>query len=367
MVYTRRSRSTKVAKAIASRYQRVKVRAVPLSRLVEFLTGTPDPMDKRGRDQLIGRREWESYDTRKRNRAVGFVERTSLVARHSLKPPLCFSRTPKNELFDADHAKAIKSPKLMLRAKDAPITVLVPKYMLPVSSLIGMVPRLKTTPTEDLAVMLNSRLFNFYWRYFYPRQAGKPTVSPVERLTEFNVPMLTKTNGAAFRKVRDKILKLGRENASLLGRVDQVQKIADEAGIQVIPIGETEGMIREINVPRPLGSVASVKRRGPVVIFRRGSTIVTTTEEAATYLEFWLQQRFDQLDGMTREDLEEYIRMPMSTAHVVEVLQRQALIESQIETNQKQIDELQAEADDHLYDLYALDDNERAYLISAFP
>lgn len=367
MVYTRRSRSTKVAKAVASRYQRVKVRTVPLSRLVEFLTGTPDPMDKRGRDQLIGRCEWESYDTRKRNRAVGFVERKSLVAQHSLKPPLCFSRTPKNELFDADHAKALKSPKLMLRAKDAPITVLAPKYMLPVSSLIGMVPRLKTTPTEDLAVILNSRLFNFYWRYFYPRQGGKPGVPPVERLTEFMVPMLTKANGAAFRKARDKILKLGRENATLLGSVDQVQRIADEAGIQVIPIGETEGMIREINVPRPLGSVASVKRRGPVVIFSRGSTIVTTTEEAATYLEFWLQQRFDQLDGMTREDLEEYIRMPMSTAFVVEVLQRQARIESQIETTQKQIDELQAEADDHLYDLYALADSERAYLISAFP
>ena len=71
MVYTRRSRNTKVAKAVASRYGRVKARTMPLSRLVDFLAGTPDPMDKRGWDELIGRVEWESYDTRKRNRAVG--------------------------------------------------------------------------------------------------------------------------------------------------------------------------------------------------------------------------------------------------------------------------------------------------------
>ncbi|MCK5439680.1 MAG: hypothetical protein KAI97_07035 [Gemmatimonadetes bacterium] len=367
MVYTRRSRNTKVAKAVASRYGRVKARTMPLARLVDFLAGIPDPMDKRGRDQLIGRVEWESYDTRKRNRAVGFVERDSLVAPHSLKPPLYFSRTPKNELFDARHEKAIKSSKLMLRYKDAPTTVLAPKYTLPVSPVVGMVPRLKTTPTEDLAVMLNSRLFNFYWRYFYPGQAGKPAIPAEERLAQFMVPMLTKKTGAPFHKVRDKILKLGRENANLLGTVDQVQKIADRARIQAIPIGETEGMIREINVPRPLGSVASVKRRGPVVVFQRGSTIVTTTEEAATYLEFWLAQRFDQLDGMTREQLEEYIRMPVSTAHVVEVLQHRAKIEAEIDATQRQIRELQTEADDHLNDLYALDENERAYLVSAFP
>jgi hypothetical protein len=104
-----------------------------------------------------------------------------------------------------------------------------------------------------------------------------------------------------------------------------------------------------------------------VVIFRRGSTIVTTTEEAATYLEFWLQQRFDQLKGMGREDLENYIRMPVSTAHVVVILQRRARLESEIAEVQSRIDALQREAEDHLYAAYAFEEAERDLLRAAVP
>jgi hypothetical protein len=98
------------------------------------------------------------------------------------------------------------------------------------------------------------------------------------------------------------------------------------------------------------------------VIFRRGSTIVTTTEEAATYLELWLQDRFDQLRGMSKEELEEFIKMPRSTAHVVVVLQHRARVETQIEKTQARIDELQREAENRLYDLYHLGEAEREYL-----
>ena len=38
----------------------------------------------------------------------------------------------------------------------------------------------------------------------------------------------------------------------------------------LVPLAWTEGIIREINVPRALAEVADVMRRGPVVIRPRG-------------------------------------------------------------------------------------------------
>lgn len=358
-------RVTQVAKAIASRYRRVSLRTEPLERLVDFLPGTPDPLEKGDRDLLIGRREWESYDTRKRHRAVGFLRRSFLVTRHGLRPPRYYSRTAKSDLFDKSHLGAIKRPKVVFRYKDFPMAALASKYELPVTPLLGMAPRIKATPTEDLPVILNSRLFHFYWDYFFPRKAGQVPAPAVDRLSRFRVPMLNKKVAGPFRKVRDEILELAAGNADRLASMDQVEELAESAGVPLIPLGLTEEIIREINVPRPLGEVADVKRRGPVVIFRRGSTIVTTTEEAATYLEMWLQERFDQLRGMDREDLEQYIRMPVSTAHVVVVLQRRARIEAEFDRTQSRIDELQGEAESRLYDLYGLNESERVWLRSA--
>lgn len=366
MTTSRRSRTKKAASKVASCYKKAPFRTIELGRLVNFTPGTVDPMDRRLREQLIGRAEWESYDTRRRNRAVGFVTREDVTLRHCLRPPVLFSRTPKNEAFEPAHTKAVAGPQVLFRFKEIPIATLAPKHTLGTGPLVAMTPRLKTTPTEDLPVFLNSRMFFFYWRHYYPRRAGHPVMPPEERLEAFQVPMLTKRNGFEIRKLRDRIQKLGRENGDRMTRMDQVQKLADEAGIVTIPIGQTEGIIREINVPKPLTDAADVKRRGPVVIFRRGSTIVTTTEEAATYLEYWLKQRFDQMVGMTREDIEEYIRMPVSTADVVVVLQRRAQIESEIEACQSQISDLQDEVDEHLFDMYALGDDERAYLRSGF-
>ena len=155
------------------------------------------------------------------------------------------------------------------------------------------------------------------------------------------------------------------EQRERLAAMDEVHRIAQEAKVPLVPLARTEGIIREINVPRALAEVADVKRRGPVVIFRRGSTIVTTTEEAATYLELWLKERFNELHGMTKEELEMFIQLPVTTAHVVVVLQHRARIEAEIERAQGKIEELQAQAESHLYDLYEMTDAEREFLRAA--
>lgn len=361
-----KSRNSKLVKAIARRYERPSLRVDRLEHLVDIMPGVSDPLDNPGRDTLLGRLEWESFDTRRRNRAVGFLPRDFLVGRHLLKPPIVFTPSPRSAFVEDDQAEAIGRPKVVFRYRDVPVAALVGKSDVPIKPLLGLVPRLKATPTEDLPIVLNSRLFHFYWQRYFPRRAGQPATPAADRLAGFRVPILTLKAGSEFRKARDQILALARGNSDRLNAMDQVDRIADEAGVQLVPLGQTEGIIREINVPRPLGEVADVRRRGPVVIFRRGSTIVTTTEEAATYLEFWLQQRFDQLKGMGREDLENYIRMPVSTAHVVVILQRRARLENEIATVQDRIDALQQEAEDHLYTAYGFEGAERDHLRAAF-
>ena len=351
-------------RAILYRYRRIDLRTCRLDRLVQFLPGLADPTEAGDRDQVIARDTWESFDTRHRNMAVGFLRRSFLVGRHLLRPPRVFSRSLKNSLFDKNHLRAVKAPKLVFRCKDLPMAAMAPRNTLPMTPLTAMVARIKTAPIEDLAVMVNSRLFHFHWQREAPRQGGPGTVP--ERAGGFLVPIITKKVGHAFHELRDEILRLAGENGERLLAMEQVHKIAVNARVPIAPLRETQGIIREINVPRPLGEVGEVKRRGPVVIFRRGSTIVTTTEEAAMYLELWLQDRFDQLTGMSRDQLDDFIQMPLSTAHVVVVLQHRARIELQLEKTQTRIEERQREAEGRLYDLYRLGDAEREYLRANF-
>jgi hypothetical protein len=355
------------ARSLANRYEGIDLRTERLDRLCDLLPGTPDPLEAASREELIARSEWASLDTRRRNRAVGFLRRSYLLARHMLRPPATYLRSPTEEPFSKNHVKAIKLPKVPFRYKDVPMAALAPKGTLPVAPLLALVPRLKSTPTEDLPVILNSRLFHFYWQHYYPKKSGAPAVPAEERLAAFDVPMLTQKTGAAFREARDRLLELAHQNSERLAAMDEVHRIAQEARVPLVPLVRTEGIIREINVPRALAEVADVKRRGPVVIFRRGSTIVTTTEEAATYLELWLKQRFNELRGMTKEELEMFIQLPVTTAHVVVVLQHRARIEAEIERAQSKIEELQAEAESHLYDLYGMTDAEREYLRVSSP
>lgn len=351
---------------IARRYEKLDMRTERLDRLCDFLEGTPDPLEADDREDLVSREEWESLDARKRGRAVGFLRRSSLLDRHQIHPPVTYARSDETEVLDRTHRKALSGPKLVFRFKDGPVAALAGDRDIAVAPLLSLVPRMKTTPTEDLPVVLNSALFHFVYRHYHGATKGSDATPARERLVGFRVPMLTKRTGGPFREARDEILELAEKNAGRLARMDQVQQIAEGAGVRLVPLRKSEGIIREINVPRPLGEVADVKRRGPVVIFRRGSTIVTTTEEAATYLELWLKQRFDKLRGMTKEQLEEFIQMPARTSHVVVVLQHRAQIESDIGDSQDRIDELQDEAEDALYHFYGMTEEEREFLRSNF-
>ncbi len=350
------------ARAIAARYEKVDIRTEPLSRLCDLLPGTPDPLEEADRENLIGREEWESLDTRRRNQTVGFLRRDHLRSRHQVQPPRLFLRGLRDPFLDKAHAKVVKDPKIVFRYRDAPMAALTGRNTLSVEPLLALVPRLKSTPTADLPVILNSRLFHFYYVHYHGKPTGKDALPAEARLEGFEVPMLTKKTGGPFREARDEIFDLARRNSERLAAMDHVQRLAEEGRIPLVPLARTEGIIREINVPRALGEVADVKRRGPVVIFRRGSTIVTTTEEAATYLELWLQQRFDRLRGMNKDQLEEYIKLPATTAHVVMTLQRRTKIENEVEKAQTKIDDLQRQAEDHLYDLYGLTEAEREFL-----
>lgn len=361
------SKSKKITdEKIAARYEQMEERTERLDRLCDFLDGTPDPLEAADREDLVSREEWESLEDRERKKAVGFIRGSSVLDRHQLHPATTYARTDRTPVLDRTHRKALKTPKIYFRFKDGPFAALGGERTIGVAPLVTLVPRMKTTPTEDLPVMLNTRLFDLVYRHYHGPWKGEDVTPVQDRLEGFEIPMLTKRTGGAFREARDEILKLAEKNSDRLARMDQVHQIAEEGGVRLVPLRRSEGIIREINVPKPLGEVADVKRRGPVVIFRRGSTIVTTTEEAATYLALWLKQRFDKLRGMAREELEEYIKIPALTSHVVVVLQLRAQIEAEIDETQDRIDELQDEAEDALYDLYGLTEAEREYLRSEY-
>lgn len=352
----------KAGKSLPGKLARVDLRTEPLGRLVDFLPGAPDPLEKANRESLVSRETWEELPEEDRDRTTGFMTRHSDMERHLVHPPIIFHTSDEPEYLDRSYRKAIGEPTIVFRYKDHPRTALTPEGWLPVKPLLGLVPRLKTTPTEDLPVILNSRLFHFAWLQEHGTEGNAKPENWIPRLEEMQIPMLTKRVGGPFREVRDEILSLVAENAERLAEMDRIKKIAEDGGIRLVPLDRTEGIIREINVPNPLAGVAEVRRRGPVVIFRKGSTIVTTTEEAATYLDLWLHERFDKLRGMLRDQIEEYVVMPQTTAQVVMTLQLRARIEDELDEVYDRIEELQDEAEERLADIYELSEEEREYL-----
>ena len=177
-----RSRNSKLIKSIARRYERPSLRVDRLQHLVDIVVGVTDPLDNSGRDVLLGRREWESYDTRRRNRAVGFLPRDYLAGRHMLRPPIVFAPSPRTAFVEDGQGDMIGAPKVVFRYRDVPMAALAAKNEVPIKPLLGLVPRLKATPTEDLAIILNSRLFHFYWQRYFPRRAGQPATPAADRL-----------------------------------------------------------------------------------------------------------------------------------------------------------------------------------------
>jgi len=359
-----RTREPKAVKtSILRKIGGLDLRTERLDRLVDLLPGASDPLQAADREPLVSRETWEALGERERNRSIGFLARAASMERHRVDPPLIYHVGEEPPGFlDRAHVKAANAPLIVFRYRDHPRAALVPEGWVPVGPLVSLVPRLKTTPTEDLPVFLCSRLFHFAWLDEHGEEGNNKSANWIPRLESMQIPMLTKRVGGPFREVRDEILRLVAENAERLARMDRIQTIAEEGGVPLVPLHRTERIIREINVPHPLTGVAEVRRRGPVVIFRKGSTIVTTTEEAATYLDLWLHERFDTLRGWTRDQIEENVVMPATTAQVVMVLQLQARIEAEVDETYDRIEELQAEAEEHLYDIYDLDEEEREHL-----
>ncbi|HEU4464089.1 MAG TPA: hypothetical protein VFS53_03505, partial [Gemmatimonadota bacterium] len=91
------------------------MRTERVDRLCDILPGTPDPLEAASREELISRSEWAALDTRRRNRAVGFIRRSYLLGRHMLRPPTTYLRGVKDEPFDKRHLKAIKVHKVPFR------------------------------------------------------------------------------------------------------------------------------------------------------------------------------------------------------------------------------------------------------------
>ena len=212
------------ARTLANRYERIGQRTERLDRLCEIVPGAPDPLEAKSREELISRSEWAALDTRRRNRAVGFLRRSNLLGRFMLRPPATYLPSPRDEPFGKNHLKALKLPKVPFRYKDIPMSALAPKGTLPVAPLLALVPRLVSTPTEDLPVILNSRLFHFYWQHYFPRKSGATPAPPEERLARFKVPMLTRKTGGPFREARDRLLALARE-VGLSGETAPTQKL----------------------------------------------------------------------------------------------------------------------------------------------
>ena len=98
------------ARTLAARYEGIELRTERLDRLCDILPGAPDPLEAASREELIARGEWASLDTRRRNRAVGFIRRSYLLARHMLRPPATYLRSPKEEGFGKAH-QCLKLPK----------------------------------------------------------------------------------------------------------------------------------------------------------------------------------------------------------------------------------------------------------------
>ena len=85
------------ARTLAYRYERIGQRTERLERLCEIVPGAPDPLEANSREQLISRTEWAAMDTRRRNRAVGFLRRSNLVGRFMLRPPATYLPSPNSD------------------------------------------------------------------------------------------------------------------------------------------------------------------------------------------------------------------------------------------------------------------------------
>jgi hypothetical protein len=331
--------------------------AVRMDALLRFQPGLGELFDKEFRSQLLSRRQVEAFSPQKKTHVWGILRRGAIFHRYCYAAPRYYlPSTADPQLLDP-FARTIHDAKLLIRLRDTVRAAMTEERLIPGGSLLAAFPRRKTPPLAYTLGFLNSPILNFFLDAFFEK--GDP---PLARLAAFEVPLLKKPDTDEILGRVEEILRRVRRVRELSRESENVEVIAARAGVESVPLEETEGILREINVPKSLGEVVEIKRRGTVVIFRRGSTIVTTTEESATYLELWLAERFHEIKNLNKAQLGRFIRMPALTAHVVRVLQHRARVEEQILKLTAEIDGYQDEIDARIHDLLGLTTREREFL-----
>jgi hypothetical protein len=346
-----------VVDAVRRKMQAYRRPTVRLDALLRIRPGLGELFDKDFRSQLLSRRQVEAFTPQKRTHVWGILRRGAIFHRYCYSAPRYFLPSGADKGLLDPFAATIHQPKLLLRLRENVRGALSEERIVPGGLLFAAFPKRKTPPLGYTLAFLNSPAVNFFLDAFFEK--GEPVA---DRLVQFKLPLLNRADTDAVSGRVEEIQSRVRRVRDLSREAEDVQRLADEAGVETVPLDETEGILREINVPRSLGEVVEVKRRGPVVIFRRGSTIVTTTEEAATYLELWLADRFHEIKHLNKQQLGRHIRMPRLTAHVVRVLQQRARIEERILKLTSEIDGFQDEINQRVYDLYGLTTREREFL-----
>jgi hypothetical protein len=346
-----------VVDGVRKKVQAYRKPTVRMDALLRFQPGLGELFDKDVRSQLLSRQQVDNFSSQKRIHVWGIVRRGAIFHRYCYAAPRYYLPSTADQSLLGPFAKTINQPKLLVRVRENVRAALSVERILPGGKLLAALARRKTPPLTYTLAFLNSPMVNFFQDVFFEK--GEP--APL-RLGQFKVPLLKKAEADEIIGRVDAIGERTVKVRDLSREAENVEKIAEEADVELVPLEETEGILREINVPKTLGETVEIRRRGPVVIFRRGSTIVTTTEESATYLELWLAERFHEIKHLNKAQLGQFIRMPRLTAYVVRVLQHRARIEEQILKLTSEIDSYQDEINARIYDLYGLTTREREFL-----
>jgi hypothetical protein len=357
MEQPRPRRRKAVVDAIRRKVQAYRRQTVRMEALLRFQPGLGELFDKDFRSQLLSRRQLAHFSPQKKTHVWGVLRRGAIFHRYAYAPPRYYLPGSADPRLLGPFAKTIHRPKIFIRVRENVRAALSTERLIPGGSLLVALPRRQTPPLAYPLAFLNSPLMNF----FLDALTDKADFVP-NRLGKFKIPLFKKPEMDTVLKRVTEILARSARARQLSLESENVEQIAKKAAVQLVPLDSTEGILREINVPKSLGEIVEIKRRGPVVIFRRGSTIVTTTEESAIYLELWLAQRFHDIKHLNKAQLGQHIKMPALTAHVVRVLQHRAKIEDQILKLTGEIDTLQDEINSLIYDTYGLTAREREFL-----
>ncbi len=353
-----RPRRRKAAvEGVRKKLQGYRRQSLRVNALLRFQPGLGELFDKDFRSQLLSRRQLERFTSQKRTHVWGIVRRGAIFHRYCYAAPRYYLPSSADHRLLDPFAKSIHKPKLLVRVRENVRAALSEERIIPGGNLLAGFPRRKTPPLPYVLAFLNCPLINFFINECFEKGEAVPA-----RLGAFKIPVLKKPELDEILDRLNGILARARRVRALSRDTENVEEIAKGAGVRPVPLERTEGILREINVPKSLGEIVEIKRRGPVVIFRRGSTIVTTTEESAIYLELWLADRFHEIKHLNKAQLGQHIRMPLLTADVVRVLQHRARIEDGILKLTAEIDDLQDEINARIYDAYQLTPREREFL-----